>query len=59
VGDAKVQRPVDGADGLGVAALSDVVETGHGHGAESNAGDDESADRDLFHGVYLVSIDAL
>jgi hypothetical protein len=50
VGDAQVQRPVDGADGLGVAALSDVVEAGHRHGAESNAGDGESADRDVFYG---------
>ena len=48
---------MDGADGLGVAALSDVVEARHGHGAESNAGDGESADRDVFHGD--VSIDAL
>jgi hypothetical protein len=29
---------VDGADGLGVASLCDVVVAGHGHGAESNAG---------------------
>jgi hypothetical protein len=50
VGDAQVQRPVDGADGLGVAALSNVVKAGHGHGhgAESNPGDGESADRDVF-----------
>jgi hypothetical protein len=51
VGDAKVQRPMDGADGLAVAALCDVVVAGHRHGAESNAGDGKSADRDVFHGV--------
>jgi hypothetical protein len=42
---------VDGADRLGVAALCDVVVAGHGHGAESNPGDGEFADRDVFHGV--------
>jgi hypothetical protein len=42
-------RPVGGADGLSVAALCDVVVAGHGHGAESNAGNDEAPDRDVFH----------
>ena len=48
---AQVQRPVDGANRLGVAAFADVVVAGHRHGAESYAGDVESADRDVFHGV--------
>jgi hypothetical protein len=34
---SQVQRLVDGADGLGVAALSDVVEAGHGDGARAGA----------------------
>ena len=50
VRDAEVQRPVDGANRLGVAACSDVVVAGHRHGAESYAGDVESADRDVLHG---------
>jgi hypothetical protein len=50
VGDAQVQRPVDGANRLGVAACPDVVVAGHRHGAESDAGDVESADRDVLHG---------
>ena len=50
VGDAQVQRPVDGADRLGVAACPDVVVAGHRHRAESYAGDVESAERDVFHG---------
>jgi hypothetical protein len=35
--DAEVQRPVDGADRLGLAAGSDVVVAGHRHGAEAEA----------------------
>ena len=54
VGDAEVQRPVDGADRLGVAAGSDVVVARHRHGAESYAGDVKSADRDVLHGVSTV-----
>src|SRR6266568_709361 len=50
VGYAQVQRPVDGANRLGVAAFPDVVVTGHRHGAESDAGDFESAYRDVLHG---------
>ena len=44
VGDAQLERPVDGADGFGVAARADVVVAGHRHSAESYAGDVESAD---------------
>jgi len=50
MGDAQIQRPVDGADGLGVAASPDVVVAGHRHGAEAYSGDVESADRDVLHG---------
>ena len=42
--DAEVERAVDGANRLGVAAGSDVVVARHRHGAESDAGDVESAD---------------
>ena len=49
VGDAQVQRPVDGANRLRVAALPDVVVAGHRHGTESDAGDVESADGDVLH----------
>src|SRR2546425_9058236 len=50
VGDAEVQRPVDGANRLGVAAGSDVVVARHRHGAESYAGYVDSADRNVLHG---------
>jgi hypothetical protein len=50
VGDAQVQRPVDGANRLGVAAFLGVVVAGHRHGAESDAGNFESAYRDVLHG---------
>ena len=39
VGDAQIQRPVDGADRLGVAALPGVVVAGHRHGAQTDPGD--------------------
>lgn len=39
VGDAQVQCTVDGADRLGVAALSDVVVAGHRHGTQADPGD--------------------
>jgi hypothetical protein len=55
VGDAEVQRPVDGANRLGVAAGSDVVVARHRHGAESNARDVKSADRDVLHGDSTVA----
>jgi len=50
VGDAEVQRPLDGANRLGIAAGADVVVARHRHGAESYAGDVESADRNVLHG---------
>ena len=50
VGNAQVQRPMDGANGLGIAACPNVVVAGHGHRAESYARDFESADRDVLHG---------
>jgi hypothetical protein len=49
VGDAQVERTVNRADGLGVAAFPGVVVAGHRHGAESYARDIESADRDVLH----------
>ena len=39
VSDAQIQRPVDGADRLGVAALTGVVVAGHRHGAQADPGD--------------------
>jgi hypothetical protein len=53
VGDAQVERPVDGSNGLGIAAGPDVVVARHRHGSESDAGDFESADRDVLHGRCL------
>src|SRR5207249_11795547 len=50
VRDAEVQRPVDGANRLGVAARSDVVVARHRHGAESYPRNVETADRDVLHG---------
>ena len=41
-GDAEVERPVDGADRLGVAACPGV-DAGHAHGAQTDARDVESA----------------
>ena len=55
VRDAEVQRSVDSANRLGVAAGSDVVVARHRHGAESDAGDVESADRDVLHGDSNVA----
>jgi hypothetical protein len=49
VRDAEVQRAVDGANRLGVAAGSDVVIARHRHGAESYAGYVESPDRNVLH----------
>src|SRR5437764_905036 len=46
VRDPEVQRPVDRANRLGIAAGSDVVIARHRHGAESYAGYVESPDRD-------------
>ena len=54
VRDAEVERAVDGADGFGVAARADVVVAGHRHRAESDAGDVESADRNVLHGDSSV-----
>ena len=53
VGDAQIQRPVDGANRLGVAACPDVVVAGHRHGTESYARDIESADRNVLHSVQF------
>ena len=43
VGDAQLQRPVDGADRLGIAALPGVVVAGHRHGAQADPGDVQRA----------------
>ncbi len=53
VGDAQVQRPVDGADRLGVAALPDVVVAGHRHGAQPDPGDVQPTQRYVFHQKIL------
>ena len=39
VGDAQIQRPVDGADRLDLAAFTGVVVAGHRHGAQADPGD--------------------
>jgi hypothetical protein len=44
MGDAQVQRAMDGTDRLRIATGTDVVVAGHRHGAESNTGYVESAD---------------
>ena len=51
VGDAEVERAVDGADRLGVGAARIEVVAGHRHRAESDARDVEFADRDVLHGL--------
>src|SRR5439155_11141839 len=56
VRDAEVQRPVDGANRLGGAARPDVVVARHRHGAESYAGNVESADRDVLHSNRVLSL---
>jgi hypothetical protein len=44
VGDPEVQRPVDGADRLGVIETpARGVGAGHGHGSQADAGDIEPA----------------
>ena len=55
VGDAKIQRPVDRANRLGVVHCADVVVARHRHGAESNARDVKASDRDVLHGVFNVA----
>jgi hypothetical protein len=50
VRDAQIQRPMNGANRLVVAAGPDVVVAGHRHGAESYARNVESADCDVLHG---------
>src|SRR5215204_1451450 len=57
VGDAQVERPLDGADRLGLVAARAGVVGGHPHGAESDAGHIESAERDVLHerGSVLLS----
>jgi hypothetical protein len=52
--DAQVERAVNGADRLGLAAGSDVVVAGHRHRAESDPGNVESADGDVLHGWRLL-----
>ena len=56
VGDAQIQRPVDGADRLGVAALTGVVVAGHRHSAQADPGDVQLAQRDVFHQLLQFSI---
>jgi hypothetical protein len=54
VRDAEVQRAVNGANRLGVAAGSYVVVARHRHSTESDARDVESADRNVLHGDSTV-----
>ena len=48
-GDAQVERPVDGADGLGVVGARAGVGGGHAHGAETDAADVECPEIDVLH----------
>ena len=51
VGDAQVERAVDGADGLGVVqAAAGGVGAGHGHGAEADPGDRQVPECACFNG---------
>ena len=56
VGDTQIQRPVDGADRLGVAAFTGVVVAGHRHGAQADPGDVQLAKRDVFHQLLQFSV---
>ena len=59
VGDAEVQRPVDGADRLVVVeAAAGGVGAGHGHGAEADAGDLEAAEVCVLHVLVLRGVHA-
>src|SRR5215218_8962358 len=54
VGDPEVQRPVNGADRLGVIEPpAGGVDAGHGHGSQTDAGDIEPAQRYMLHQVLL------
>jgi hypothetical protein len=44
MGHSQVERPMDSADGFGVAACADIVVAGHCHGPEPYAGDVEPAE---------------
>ena len=48
-GDAEVERPVDGADRLGVVGAGAGVGVGHAHGAQADAGDLELAEPRCAH----------
>ena len=50
MGDAQFERPVDGANRLVVVEPSTRrIDAGHGHRAETDAGDVESPQRDVLH----------
>ena len=48
-GDAEVERPVDGADRLGVVGARPGVGGGHAHAAEADAADVEVSDGGVLH----------
>jgi hypothetical protein len=54
VGDPEVQRPVNGADRLGVIEPpAGGVDASHGHGSQTDAGDIKPAQRYMLHQVLL------
>jgi hypothetical protein len=55
MGDAQVQRPVDGADRFGVAALPGVVVAGHRHRAQTDPGHVQTTQRDVLHQIAPFS----
>ena len=54
-GDAQVERPMDGADGLGVVGARAGVGVGHAHGAKTDAGDVKCSKVDVLHSRFLFS----
>jgi hypothetical protein len=47
--DAQLDRPVDGADRLGVVQVRRAVGPGHGHGAKADPGDVQVPQLDVLH----------
>ena len=58
-GDAEVERPVDGADGLGVVGASAGVGGGHAHRAEADPGNLQLAELRRAHDVLLSLSDGV
>ena len=52
-GDAQVERPVDGADRLGVVGSRARVGGGHPHGAQADPGHIQISELDVLHGCAV------